>query len=84
MPEIMQVDKAGSHRTGTLSGVSYDDLVRMFGPPNIDDDPDKVRWSWGVAVDGQFAGVWDWKRSGDYDTWSLYDPHNVIPALFGQ
>lgn len=82
MPQIEQVNKAGSHRTGALTGVSYEQIVAVVGKPNIDDDPDKVRWSWGFTVDGQFAGIWDWKGSGDFNEWSIYDPKGVIPQLF--
>lgn len=84
MPEVVQVDKAGSYRTGTLVDVTYEQIVAVLGEPNIPDDYEKVRFSWGVTVDGQHAGVWCWKGSSIFNRWSIFDPHKVLATAFPQ
>ena len=80
MPKIVAIDKAGSHKTGSLpDSLSSHDIEAVLGfPANIKDDEYKVRHSWGFTVDGKECGIWDYKGS----RWSVYDPHNVLPALF--
>ena len=44
--KIIPVDKPGPYRTGTLKDVSYSQIVEALGfEENIDDDPDKVKYS---------------------------------------
>ena len=78
----------GSHRTGTLDGVTYDEIVRVLGfVPNIEDDPYKVKYSWSFYVDlgddeQVLCAIWDWKGSSEYNLWSTSGPSGVIQALF--
>ena len=82
MKNIVMVDKVGPCRTGTLYNVNYKHIVDVLGEPNAQDDPDKVRWSWGFEVDGVYCGIWDYKGSGDYMQWSTFGPDDVIAGLF--
>lgn len=68
------------HKTGWLSAhLTVEQITDVLGfPPNIADDPDKVTASWGFTVDGIHCGIWDYND----ERWSVYDPHNVLPALF--
>lgn len=72
---IVPTNEPGSHQQATLSGVTYDEIVKVLGfEPNIKDDPYKVRYSWGFTLDGEEAGIWDYKGSSDYNKWSVYNP----------
>lgn len=79
-PTIVAVARAGDHRTGSLpSTVTPAQIKKILGfAANIDDDKDKVKYSWGFEVDGKYAAIWDYKGS----RWSTFDPANVLPALF--
>ncbi len=82
---IVPVDRAGSYRTGTLQSVTASDIEKVLGfPPNIEDDPDKVKYSWGFEVDGKFAAIWDFKESHKLHVWSTYDPDGIIDSLFNR
>ena len=81
---IVMVDRSGSHKTGTLYNVSKRHIVDVLGEANVDDDPSKVRYSWGFEVDGVFCAIWDWKGSGDQMIWSTFGPQDVIQSLFNQ
>jgi hypothetical protein len=80
--------RPGLHRTGTLHGVTYDEIVRVLGfTPNIQDDVDKVKHSWSFYVDlgndeQELCAIWDWKGSSDSNVWSTYGPSDIIDALF--
>ena len=81
---IVPVDRPGSYRTGTLSGLTAEDIEQVLGfKANVEDDPDKVKYSWGFNVDGKFVGIWDYKGSHKYKTWSTYDPDGILKSLFG-
>jgi len=77
-PVIVPVNRPGPYRLGSLTNVTYEQIVAVFGEPNVMDDPDKVRYSWGFTVNGKFAAIWDYKGSYLYDSWSVYDPDKVI------
>ena len=79
---ITPVNKVGPYRTGTLENISYDEIVEVIGEPNCVDDPDKVRYSWGFKVDGKYAAIWDYRGSHYYNSWSTFDPEDVLPTLF--
>lgn len=82
---IEPIDEAGPHKTGTLDGVTVDDIVRVLGfRANVKDDPDKVVNSWGFTVDGVYAAIWDYYGSHIYNSFSVYDPNGVIPKLFSK
>lgn len=71
-----------SYKTGTLTGKNKFDIERALGfPPNVDDDPDKVRYSWAFTINGRECAIWDWKGSADHDVWSVYDPGLVLATI---
>jgi hypothetical protein len=78
---IIPVDERGSFRTGVLPRrLSVNDIKKVLGfGPNVEDDPDKIKYSWAFTVDGTRCGIWDYKGV----RWSVYDPENVLPGLFG-
>lgn len=59
---ILPHDEAGSHRTGSIdSGYTVAEINRILGfKPNIQDDPQRVKHSWGFTADGQPCGIWDY------------------------
>jgi hypothetical protein len=77
---ILPHDGAGSHRTGSIdSGYTVAEINRILGfKPNIQDDPQKVKYSWGFTADGQPCGIWDY-RGG---RWSVFGPQEVFDKLF--
>ena len=81
---LVKDDTIMSHKTGTLCGMGYDDIVTILGEPNVYDDPGKVRWSWGFRVmpDKTPMAVWDWKGSADMDRWSIYGDPKLWAKLF--
>lgn len=81
---IKPIDKAGAYRTGTLTATSYEQICQVLGfPPNVEDDPDKVKYSWGFSVDGVECAIWDYYSSYKQNVWSLYGPKDVLKKLFG-
>jgi hypothetical protein len=85
MPTITAhpINEAGDSRTGSLSeNITPKQITAALGfPPNVNDDPDKVRHSWGIELrheDGRTAraGIWDYKGS----RWSVYDPSGLLAA----
>lgn len=82
--KIVPIDKVGPYRTGSLEKVSYNQIVETLGfKENVEDDPDKVKYSWGFEVDGKFAAIWDYKGSHVLKMWSTYDPDGILKSLFG-
>jgi len=79
--EIVPSPKAGGGRDGHLSHLlSLQAVIDRLGfDPNVDDDPVKVRWSWGFYVNGVHCGIWDYKGF----RWSYSGPREVFVALFG-
>lgn len=83
-PQIKAVDKVGPHKTSTIEGVTREEIEALLGfPANCQDDPDKVRWSWGFEVDGVYCAIWDYKESADYNQWSAYGPKEALKKVFG-
>lgn len=83
VPHIVPVDKMGPYRIGTLNNVSVDDIEKVLGfKPNCKDDPNKVEYSWGFEVDGEYAAIWDYYGSHRLNSWSTYDPYGVLTQLF--
>lgn len=72
-----------SYKTHTLKNTSKEMLERALGfPANVQDDPDKVEYSWGFEVNGVPCAIWDWKGSHEVGIWSVYDPQGVLEILF--
>jgi len=82
--KIEPVDQLGDSRTGSLEDLSYADICRILGfKPNLRDDPDKVRYSWGFTVDGVRCGIWDYKGSHRSNRWSTFGSAETLRAVFG-
>lgn len=75
---------AGGHRTGTLTGITKKEIDLTLGfTPNVDDDSEKVKYSWGFVVDDHQCGVWDYYGSWREKEFSTYGPHATLTAVFG-
>ena len=71
---IVPSNEAGVCLQATLSDVTKEQIVKVLGfEPNIQDDPYKVENSWGFTIDGEPAGIWDWKGSHLFNSWSVYN-----------
>ena len=80
---IPRSDLSGSHRTGTLMGIGASTINDILGfEPNVDDDPHKVKYSWGFTVDGVVCGIWDYKDSSSRGIFSTFGPHEIFKKLF--
>jgi hypothetical protein len=80
---IIPVDIPGSHRTGTLTGYSAKEIAKILGfRANVPDDPDKVSHSWGFLADGRQCGIWSYKGSEHYNSFSTYGPQEIFYQLF--
>ena len=82
MSDIVPNSNIYSYKTGTLFGVTLDQMEAVLGLPNVKDDPLKVRWSWGFLFQGIPCAAWDWKGSADYGEWSIYGPAEIWAKLF--
>jgi|GEM_PF-2401237 len=83
MNEIIPDSTIGSHRTGRLDGITVDKIEAVLGfSPNVKDDPDKVRYSWGFRVNGYACAIWDYRGSHEFNTFSTFGPSSVLHALF--
>lgn len=81
---IEAYDRVGSHRTGTLKNYSAEQIAEILGfEANCEDDPYKVKYSWGFKADGVHCGIWDYRGSYTYNNFSLYGPKEVFEQLFG-
>lgn len=81
--KIVPINKAGSHRTGQISGYCVADINKILGfKPNVSDDPDKVKYSWGFTADGVECGIWDYKGSYKSRCYSTFGPDKVFETLF--
>lgn len=81
--EIKPADLDMTYRTGSLVGVTREDIVRALGfEPNVKDDPTKVVNSWEFMLDGHKCAIWDYYGSHHAKVWSVYDPHKVLDRIF--
>ena len=82
--KITPINKSGSHKTGVLTNVTVRQINAILGfKPNVQDDPCKVKHSWGFTVDGKECGIWDYKGSETVGMFSTYGPDDVFLELFG-
>lgn len=80
-----KTDPFHSHRTGTLIGVSWSEIVSVLGfTPNVQDDPNKVVNSWAFTADGDNCAIWDFKGSHEHNVWSTYGNKMIFSTLFGE
>lgn len=82
--DIVPVGHVSSHKTGSIAGLTKEEIVRRLGfEPNVADDADKVEHSWAFTVQGKECAVWDWKGSHRLRSWSAYGPTEVMREVFG-
>lgn len=82
--KITPFKKVGPCLTGNLSNVTVDEINRILGfDPNCEEDSAKVKHSWGFKVDGQHCGIWDYKGSEQFNSFSTYGPASIFVKLFG-
>lgn len=84
MKIVKHSDNSGTHRTGSLVGVTAAQISQVLGfGPNIKDDPYKVVNSWCALVDGNLIAIWDYKGSHEYGVFSTYGNPEILDQLFG-
>ena len=87
MMKIKPCKMAGSHKTGYLKGITATQIqMRLDMFPNIDDDPAKVKKSWGFKAynpNPYRCGIWDYKGSDNFSYYSTYGPTEIFEKLFG-
>ena len=78
--KIVPVNSPGDHRScGVSSDYTVEEITKILGfPPNVKDDPFKVKNSWGFKVDGVQCGIWVYKGS----RWSFFGPREIAEKLF--
>lgn len=89
MITIEKVNVPGQYKNGLLTEISFEEIEYVLGMPNIQDDPGKVKHSWGfmASLDNGISyacGIWSWKGSEQYNEWSYSGPKFVFDALFGK
>jgi hypothetical protein len=73
----------GSHKTDSIVGYQSWQIEKILGfPANVNDDPDKVIFSWAFKINGMECAIWDYKGSHKMQRWSAYDPHKILHTLF--
>lgn len=79
-PVIVPTGIPGQGWTKDLtSALKPGDISKRLGfKSNCEDDPEKVKYSWGFTVNGKPCGIWDYKGA----RWSVYDPHDVLHLVF--
>jgi len=83
-PVIIPINITGDCRQGTLRGLNINEITKRLGfSPNVEDDPDKVEFSWGFTVDDERCGVWDYKGSALTKTFSTFGPIEALRKVFG-
>lgn len=81
---IIPTGVSGPHRTHYLKELTAQGVSDLLGfTPNVEDDPDKVKYSWGFTVDGVPCGVWDFKGSSAEGCWSAYGTTEALSRVFG-
>lgn len=82
---IKPYNQVGSHRTGSLRGITKEQIQEKLGfAPNCKDDESKVKFSWGFLADGVHCGIWDYKGSCFVGSWSTFGPASVFKEVFGE
>ena len=86
-PQIVPTDRnEGIGKTGTLHADYATILATLGFEPNIEDDAEKVKASWGFEDDttGRRAFIWCWKVAmpEDCKEWSTGGDQTLIDELF--
>lgn len=80
---IIPVNRCGDCAQGKISGYTVAEIDKILGfESNCQDDPDKVKHSWGFTVDGTRCGIWDYKGSHHYNVFSWFGPSDILNKLF--
>lgn len=79
-PVILPYPEPGDSWSYDLSSkLSPSEISKRLGfDPNVRDDPQKVKYSWGFTVNGSRCGIWDYNGA----RWSVYDPDKVLHLVF--
>lgn len=81
---IVPNPEPGGSKTGSLVGITVEQINKVLGfKPNCEDDPSKVKYSWGFKVGDKTFGVWDYKGSAASGYFSTDGDHTVLRAIFG-
>jgi len=72
-----------THRTGTIIGLTIDEITKILGFGPEEGDGDKTEYEWHFQYLGFKCAVWDYKRSYMRKQFSVYMPPEVGQALFG-
>jgi len=81
--KIKPINKAGAHRTGNITGYTKNEIDKILGfKPNVVDDPDKVKYSWGFTINGVECAIWDYKGSWQCRSYSTFGPSEFFEVLF--
>jgi hypothetical protein len=65
-------------------GLSKAEIDSILGfKPNVEDDPYKVKYSWGFTASKRRCAIWDWKGSYRDGEWSFYGNADIFRKLFG-
>jgi hypothetical protein len=96
--KITPSNELGSHRTGTLTNTTVEEINEILGfKTNVEDDPDKVENSWSFQVKwttkeakelntGNLrsnGAIWDYYGSHKHGQFSTYGDAVVFQKLFG-
>jgi hypothetical protein len=80
---ILPVPIPGPSRTGEIVDYTVAEINQILGfCPNVDDDPDKVQYSWGFLADGIQCGIWSYYNSHKLGRFSTSGPAEVFEKLF--
>lgn len=81
---IKPFNEAGSNYTGQLVNITPQAIADKLGfPPNVKDDPFKVKHSWGFTANGKVCGIWEYKDSHKYGNFSFCGPMETMIEIFG-
>ena len=89
MPRIVpnswpEYEKGTGGRTGSIYRITHKEITTILGfKPNVEDDGDKVKYSWGATVDGRDIAIWDYRGSWRDKEFSTNGPTLIFVALFG-
>jgi len=81
----------GTHKVGDLKGVSYTELVKIFGLPTFwpeDNFDGKVNFEWVIQMGDVIFTVYDWKTfdeeytKNELDRWSIGGKNQVHVSEF--
>lgn len=83
--KITPTPTPGDSKQGTIKNITPEEISGILGfPPNVDDDPEKVNFSWGFLVNGVRCGIWDYYESYKEGEFRFFGPKKIFIALFGE